>query len=100
MRAPTLRGMTDVTILHNSRCSTSRAALAAADEAGVGVEVVEYLKRPLDEAALRDLLGKLEDIPTDLVIVTTDRNHRSIALLHHSNLVVHCRFCAGRLRGD
>lgn len=67
MRAPTLRGMTDVTILHNSLCSTSRAALAAADEAGVGVEVVEYLKRPLDEAALRDLLGKLEDAPTDLV---------------------------------
>lgn len=65
--APTLRGMTDVTIFHNPRCSTSRAALAAADEGGVDVEVIEYLKRPLSEAELRDLIGKLEDAPTDLV---------------------------------
>lgn len=59
--------MTDVTILHNPRCSTSRAALAAADEAGTDVEILDYLKTPLDEAALRDLLAKLEDEPTDLV---------------------------------
>lgn len=59
--------MADVTVLHNSRCSTSRNALACADEAGVAVEVLEYLKTPLDEAALRDLLGKLEDPPSELV---------------------------------
>lgn len=59
--------MTDVTILHNARCSTSRAALAAAGEAGTQVEVLDYLKTPLNETALRDLLGKLQDEPTDLV---------------------------------
>lgn len=59
--------MTDVTVFHNPRCSTSRAALEAAGEAGVAPAVVQYLKEPLDEAGLRDLIGKLEDPATDLV---------------------------------
>ena len=59
--------MADVTILHNPRCSTSRHALAEAERAGSEVEIHDYLKRPLDEAELRDLLAKLEDAPTDLV---------------------------------
>lgn len=37
------------------------------EELGVDVEVVQYLKSPLDAAALRDVLGKLEDPHTDLV---------------------------------
>lgn len=57
----------DVTILHNPRCSKSRAALGAADEAGVTPDVVRYLDEPLDAAALRDLLAKLEDPPAALV---------------------------------
>ena len=44
--------MADVTLLHNTRCSTSRAALAAAE--GQEVEVVEYLKNPLTRAELVD----------------------------------------------
>lgn len=59
--------MADVTVFHNPRCSTSRAALEAADDVGVAAAVVQYLKEPLDEAGLRDLLGKLEDPATDLV---------------------------------
>lgn len=59
--------MADVTVFHNPRCSTSRAALAEADAATLGVDVVQYLKEPLDEQALRDLLAKLEDPATDLV---------------------------------
>lgn len=59
--------MSDVTILHNPRCSTSRAAMERIAEAGVDAEVVRYLGEPLDAAALTDLLGKLEDDPTDLV---------------------------------
>lgn len=57
----------DTTILHNPRCSTSRAALASAEEAGVDVSVRPYLANPLDEADLRDLVAKLEDPVTDLV---------------------------------
>ena len=59
--------MSDVTVLHNAKCSTSRSALETLESAGVDAEIVQYLKEPLDEAALRELLGRLEDEPTDLV---------------------------------
>lgn len=59
--------MADVTIYHNPRCSTSRAAMDAAEQAGVEVDTVQYLKEPLDEAGLRTLLAQLEDPASDLV---------------------------------
>lgn len=59
--------MADVTLLHNPRCSTSRHALEVIEGTDVAADVVQYLKNPLDEAALRDLIGKLEDPVTDLV---------------------------------
>lgn len=59
--------MADITVLHNSRCSTSRAALQAAEAAGVEVDVRNYLTDPLTRDELVELLGKLEDSPTDLV---------------------------------
>ena len=59
--------MSDVTILHNTACSTSRHALEEASTAGVEPEVVHYLKQPLDRAQLLELIGKLEDPPADLV---------------------------------
>lgn len=57
--------MTNVTILHNPSCSTSRHAMSAARDGDV--EVVDYLKTPLDREALLQLIGKLEDPPADLV---------------------------------
>jgi arsenate reductase len=59
--------MADVTILHNSKCSTSRHALDALEAQGTDAEVVEYLKTPLDRAALEALVGKLEDPVAALV---------------------------------
>ena len=59
--------MPDITILHNTACSTSRHALDEATTAGVEAEVVQYLKKPLDRGELLDLIGKLEDPPADLV---------------------------------
>lgn len=59
--------MADVTILHNTACSSSKHALAEAEATGIDVEVVQYLKTPLDRAALLDLIGKLADPPSDLV---------------------------------
>ncbi len=59
--------MSDVTVLHNATCSTSRAALTQLADAGTEVEVVQYLKDPLDEAGLHDLIDRLEDEPSDLV---------------------------------
>ena len=59
--------MADVTVLHNPNCSTSRHALDEAAAAGADVEVVQYLKAPLDRAALLALIEQLEDPPADLV---------------------------------
>lgn len=57
--------MPDVILFHNPACSTSRHALE--ETAGADVQVVQYLKRPLDRTALLDLIGKLEDPAADLV---------------------------------
>jgi arsenate reductase len=59
--------MVDVTILHNTACSTSKAALAEAEQSGTATEIVEYLKTPLDRAALLELMDKLADPPADLI---------------------------------
>ena len=59
--------MAAVTIYHNPRCSMSRAAMAAADELGVDVDVVRYLDDPPDAATLRDIIAKLEDPVSALV---------------------------------
>ena len=59
--------MADLTLLHNPKCSTSRHALDEVTAAGTDADVVQYLKAPLDRAALLELMGKLEDPPADLV---------------------------------
>ena len=56
-----------VTVLHHAQCSTSRHALTVAEDLGVDVEVVHYLKAPLTRAELLALLARLEDSPADLV---------------------------------
>jgi len=48
-----------LTLLHNPRCSKSRAALALLEARGVAVEIVDYLKAPPSRAALAALRGKL-----------------------------------------
>lgn len=47
-----------ITIYHNPRCSKSRQALQLLQDAGANPKVVEYLKTPLDEQALRALHAK------------------------------------------
>lgn len=51
--------MTGPTLYHNPRCSKSRQALAILQASGIEPRIVEYLKTPLDEAALKRLLGLL-----------------------------------------
>jgi arsenate reductase-like glutaredoxin family protein len=50
--------MADVTILHNTACSTSKHALGEAEQTGTATEIVQYLKTPLDRAALLELISK------------------------------------------
>ncbi|KRC23670.1 arsenate reductase (glutaredoxin) [Acidovorax sp. Root217] len=56
-----------VTIYHNPRCGTSRSTLALLRERGVEPEVIEYLKTPLDRAALQALVAAMGVPVIDLV---------------------------------
>jgi len=59
--------MAEVVVYHNPRCGNSRTALELLASRGDDVEVIEYLKQPLDRAALEALLDVLVDPPADLV---------------------------------
>lgn len=59
--------MADITLYHNTACSTSRHALDRVAESGVPVDVVPYLKSPLTRQQLLELIGMLEDPAEDLV---------------------------------
>jgi arsenate reductase (glutaredoxin) len=55
------------TLFHNPQCSKSRGAKAMLDEAGVGYEVVEYLKAPPSRAEIERIIDGLDDPPAKLV---------------------------------
>ena len=59
--------MADVTIFHNPNCSTSKFAVAAAEEASVDAEIELYLKTKPGVAEITALAAKLEDPPADMV---------------------------------
>jgi len=54
-------------ILHNPRCSKSRQGLAILTDAKVNFEIIEYLKTPLSEKEIKDIITKLNMEPIDLV---------------------------------
>ncbi len=54
-------------VYHNPVCSKSRGALEILRDRGVEVEVVEYLRRPPNRAALERILGAITDPPGALV---------------------------------
>lgn len=62
-----------IKIYHNPRCSKSRAGLAHLKEKGNDFEVIEYLKNPIQENELKDVLVKLNANPHDMI-----RTHEDI----------------------
>ncbi|MCB2218958.1 MAG: arsenate reductase (glutaredoxin) [Bacteroidetes bacterium] len=56
-----------IKIYHNPRCRKSRAGLEYLKGKNVEFEVVEYLKNPLSEAELKDILVKLNKKPTEMI---------------------------------
>lgn len=54
-------------LFHNPRCGKSRDALKLLQEAGVDVEIVEYLKTPPSAAQLEAILKKLGMKPEQLL---------------------------------
>ncbi len=51
--------MTDITLWHNPRCSTSRKGLKLLEEAGANVTIRRYLDDAPYEDEIRDVLAKL-----------------------------------------
>ena len=89
-----------VRILHNPRCSTSRAVLALIREAGVEPEIVNYLASPPSreellailvamEAAPRDILRVREPLAAELSLADPARTDRELldALVDHPILI-------------
>jgi len=54
-------------IYHNPRCKKSRAGLQFLQEKGIEPEIIEYLKEPLNEDDLKDLLVRLHRKPVDII---------------------------------
>lgn len=59
--------MTKPRLYHNPNCSKSRGALEILTGRNVEIDVIEYLKTPLDEAALREIIDLIQDPPAELV---------------------------------
>lgn len=54
----------ELLLLHNPRCSKSRAALALLEERGAGARVRRYLDEPLSREELEDLRRRLDRPPS------------------------------------
>lgn len=59
--------MSKVVILHNPRCSKSRATLALLQERGIEPDVVDYLATPPSVSEIERILGKLDLPPRGLM---------------------------------
>lgn len=78
--------MTDRLVLyHNPACSKSRGALkilreklGEGGEGEASFDVVEYLKSPLTEAGLREIIGMIDEPPAELV--RKDSHFRELGL--------------------
>tara|TARA_B110000285_G_C14970311_1_gene536220 strand:+ start:503 stop:838 length:336 start_codon:yes stop_codon:yes gene_type:complete len=54
-------------VYHNPRCSKSRCAITYLEEKSQKFEVIEYLKEPLSETEIKELLKKLRMKAEDLI---------------------------------
>ncbi|PVZ64331.1 arsenate reductase (glutaredoxin) [Pelagibaculum spongiae] len=59
--------MTQVTIYHNPRCSKSRQTLALLEDRGIQPMIVEYLKDPIPQEKILQLLAMMNLSPRQLI---------------------------------
>ncbi len=59
--------MNDIKILHNTRCSTSRKAMAILDEMKVNYDVILYLDKKWFQKEIKEILDKLGMKAEDIV---------------------------------
>ena len=75
-----------VVIYHNARCSKSRMALSILRENGVAPAIVDYLKSPLDAAALVDLLSRLA-VPAEALLRRGDPMAKELPLTTDAEII-------------
>jgi arsenate reductase len=68
-----------VTIYHNPKCSNSRRCLEIIRDEGFEPTIIEYLKFPLDVAALEKLIAKIR-LPVRDVTRTKEPIHADLGL--------------------
>lgn len=68
-----------MTLWHNPRCATSRAALALLTERGIDPTIRLYLEQPPSEAEIVGLLRRLE-MPAIGLVRTTERAFHDLGL--------------------
>jgi arsenate reductase (glutaredoxin) len=56
-----------ITILHNPRCSKSRATLNMLRDKGIEPKIIEYLETPPTTAEFKEILAKLGLGPRDVI---------------------------------
>lgn len=71
--------LADVILLHNPRCSKSRAALALLESRGIAPRIVHYLENPPDVAEIARILELLALEPRELMRRTEDE-YRELGL--------------------
>jgi arsenate reductase (glutaredoxin) len=71
--------LNDVTILHNPRCSKSRATLALLTERGIQPHVVDYLGNPPSREELQGIL-RLLGMPARELIRKEEAEYRELGL--------------------
>ncbi|MCL1095222.1 arsenate reductase (glutaredoxin) [Shewanella kaireitica] len=64
--------MTNVSIIHNPRCSKSRQTLALLEEQGCEITIIEYLKTPLSATEICNIQAKLGLTPREMMRVKED----------------------------
>ena len=57
----------EIIVYHNTRCRKSREACSILEDEGTSFEVVEYLKTPLKQNEIKDLLIKLDLKAEDII---------------------------------
>ena len=61
-----------IKIYHNPRCRKSRAGLSYLETKNVDFEIIDYIKNPISEAQLAELLMKLNKNPQDIIRTQED----------------------------
>lgn len=56
-----------ITIYHNARCSKSREACSILHENNIAFDMIEYLKNPLNQKEIKEILVKLNLKPQELI---------------------------------